>query len=204
MRFYLWNFSIAKTDLDFEPYRRPELELPRAYCPECGCDFFSAPEASDIPEPIPREALKLLRLFDREVPDDLHRRYWTAFGRGDFSDPVIKEYQRFNALPITDFRQLAETLRQIYGLPSNRPIEPAAHLGLPFVKRSYTPQWLAYGPDSMTGSLYFSQRAVELFVEAGIKGIEFFPVHTSRRRPSSVFLGVVTGNGGPPRVEGGS
>jgi hypothetical protein len=194
MRFYIWEHH--GYDLDFEPYRRQELQLPKMYCNSCGRLFASAPDASNIPEPIPKAVVALLAPYQKDVPEDLHRRYWEAFGRSDWNNPVIHEYERFNSASVEEFRTLSHQIRRLYGLASHRPVMPNAYLGPHFVRKSFSPRWGAYGPDAATGSLYFSSEVADALTNQGISGIELFPVQTSTGKQSSVYLAVVTGDGG--------
>ena len=201
MRFYIWGHH--GYDLDFEPYRRQELQLPKMYCNSCGRLFASAPDASNIPEPIPKAVVALLAPYQKDVPEDLHRRYWEAFGRSDWNNPVIHEHERFNSASVEEFRTLSHQIRRLYGLASHRPVMPNAYLGPHFVRKSFSPRWGAYGPDAATGSLYFSSEVADALTNQGISGIELFPVQTSTGKQSSVYLAVVTGDGGVPTTDGG-
>ena len=201
MRFYIWEHH--GYDLDFKPYRRQALQLPTMHCDACGRLFQSAPSASDIPEPISKPVIRLLAPYRKDVPDDLHRRYWEAFGRSEWNNPVIREYERFNSASVEEFRELSHHIRRLYGLASQRPVMPAAYLGPRYVRPSFSPRWGAYGPDAATGSLYFSGEVADALTNQGISGIELFPVQTSTGKQSSVYLAVVTGEGGVPIVDGG-
>ena len=201
MRFYIWEHH--GYDPSFKPYRRQKLQLPRMYCDECGRLFQGAPSASNIPEPIPDSVKGLLAPYQKDVPEDLHRRYWEAFGRSDWNNPVVHEYERFNSASVEEFRTLSHQIRRLYGLASHRPVMPGAYLGPHFVRKSFSPRWGAYGPDAATGSLYFSSEVADALTKRGVSGIELFPVQTSTGKQSSVYLAVVTGEGGVPNVDGG-
>lgn len=179
MRFYIWEHH--GYDLDFEPYRKQEIDLPAVRCEHCGYTFYGAPSASDIPLDVPRALRKQLASLQTETPDAL--------------SPEI--------ISMEAFRELSQQVRQIYNLPPTYPVMPSAYLGARFVRGAANPAWHAYGPDRYTGSLYVSRVFAERLRERAIRGVHLFPVYTPSGEQSSVLLAVVTGDGGIPKIDRG-
>jgi len=187
-------------DGEFYTFYKKELRIPCMYCPDCKQRSWGSPNAR-IPEPILPQAAELLAPYPPHLTQEVVLQMWERYEaekQGLVPPHSGEEELRLLAVEPEEFFALEAELRRIYSLPARRKISPNEFIGPKCVTtKRKQPPWEAYAP---AGHLYLSHRAGDELLEAGLTGIELFPVYLRSGQLSEIYEVVVTGNGGLPRL----
>ncbi|GBC94381.1 hypothetical protein HRbin16_00162 [bacterium HR16] len=205
MKWMQWYVVTSDTmDWKFEVRRKEDLYLPGVYCPTCDQSGFLI-AAAEVPEPVLPEVRKLLEPYPHEIPREMMERLWYAMESDastgkDEAKQVDKEIELFLSVTPEQFFAIEQTIRRIYNFSPKRLVSPNAGVGPLVVRKGFKPKWDVLCHGVLGDSLYFSRRAGDELLEAGVTGLELFPVYTRDGKPSEVYEAVVTGYAGLPSL----
>lgn len=189
-------------DIGLLDIRLPDTYTPRRYCPVCYAEYGA--ECAGIPEQ-PSEQLRLRLAPYQQMPSrDCLRQMARAVDEGD--DVLVTRLQhdwdRFSALPPSDYSSVADEIRSSLGLSPHRLILPRTTVGPP---EAYVGEDL--GVDIAACAPYLAcpvltERAADALSASNLGGFELHPINPPG---CGLYTLTVTGRGGLPRmVPGGA
>jgi hypothetical protein len=198
-------YRLASIEIDFRFVPKPveKLCMPKRYC--SACKRTTSAVGASLPERIPdpvRIRLKPYQLgAQNQLPHDLFVRQVEAWDNHDWENPVHEEVERFGAISPSEYKIVEQFIRDTYQLAPGRLIRPQTELGPKKIRKSFSPSWNILGGGAQ--NLYMTQPVGSVLLEAGITGLELFPVYTTDGKPSEICEATISGDGGLPNVSTG-